>query len=605
MTSAERLRPLLLTVGLAFLVVIAAWAGTVGVTAGLDTSWETALHMAAAEHLRAGHDWVYTYGPLGFASYPAWFGVATGAVSVLLNVALRVGFAYFIITIVRKRFSLVVGVIAAYLALIAWPLESSEVAIFFLAFVLCVVALSEGPMPRGALAAVATAAGVLATLKLNSAIVAVGYAALFAVRDGVIARRIATAVGAGTGAFLVVWLATGGRLTDIVEYFKNGVPVITGYTDASSIEASGVAWHYPVAIVLAIAIAIAARPAKGRGWFVAAFLVWTGYNQAKHAFVRHDAHALGYFATAAVIGVAIAATQRRTRAIVGVVIAVVAFGVGVQIRPLPNVRQPAHNARVAVSDIGAALTLSHRPVTKARAAARVAFAPEAALVTRTHDRGVHIEPNDAAIAFAYGEKWTPLPSFQELLTYAPALDQLNVRRIEHNPPPFVLLDTAAPAFEMRLPDLNAPASRLALLCRYDAAESRGQWLLLRARAETRCGKPSPLARFPLSPSHSVDVPAPRHGGIVVARLHLGAESAKHRLLSLLWKPSHYPSLIVDQTRYRLVRALAEGPFIVVAPAAAPFGPGSGIRPGIHQIGASGYGGGPATIEFEEVPYAIG
>jgi hypothetical protein len=321
--------------------------------------------------------------------------------------------------------------------------------------------------------------------------------------------------------------------------------------------------------------------------------------------VRHDAHALGYFATTCLIGVAIAMTQPRLRALVGVGIAVVSFAVGVNIRPLYGLRHPVHNTRQALTDLRLALTVSHASVAKARAAARAAFDPDVAIVTGAPDRGVHVEPNDAAIAFAYRQKWTPLPSFQELLTYEPALDELNVRRIERRPPPFVLLDTASPAWDMRLPDFNAPASRLALLCRYDAAASRGQWLLLQARARTRCGTPVLLGRTPLSPSASVTVPAARHGGIVVARLRLPAESLKHRVVSLLWKPSHFPSVIVDQTRYRLVRALAEGPFILAAPREAPFGPGSGARPAVQQIGASGYGGGAATVEFFEVPYSIG
>jgi hypothetical protein len=266
-----KIRPQLVPIALALLVALAAWGGTVGVTAGIDTSWQTGLHMAAENHLRAGHDWVYTYGPLGFAAYPAWFGVATGAISVLLNVALRVGFAHCIIVIVRKRLPLPFGVIAAYLALVAWPLESPEVAVFLLVLVLSVAALSEGPFPRGALVGLAVAAGVLATVKLNAAVVAGGYAAMFAVRDGFVPRRIAVAVGAAAGAFLAVWVVTGERLLDIVAYFRNGLAVITGYTDASATEATGVGWHYPVALGLAVAIVFAARSKKGRAWFIAVF----------------------------------------------------------------------------------------------------------------------------------------------------------------------------------------------------------------------------------------------------------------------------------------------------------------------------------------------
>src|SRR4051794_27622935 len=56
--------------------------------AGLDPSWQIALHMAASDRLTYGRDVVFTYGPLGFLSIPLTVTVPTAVASIAFTIVL-------------------------------------------------------------------------------------------------------------------------------------------------------------------------------------------------------------------------------------------------------------------------------------------------------------------------------------------------------------------------------------------------------------------------------------------------------------------------------------------------------------------------------------
>ena len=588
-------------------VVVASfsWLGTVGVTSGLDTSWEVALHMAAGEHLRAGHDWIYTYGPGGFLAYPTWFGAGTGAASVLFNLAVRCAFAYTLIHLIGKRVPLLVAGAGAYVVLIAWPFEAPELIVLIVVGALAPFALRDEPLPPRALFGVAVTAGVLATIKLNTAVIVAGAVVLFAIRQRS-ARAVAAVVGGGAFGFVGAWLLFGQRIGDAFEYLRNGLDVIGGYAEASATELPGVGWQYPWAIGLALALAVVAWRMRGdpkrANWFVAAFFGWVGYNTARHAFVRHDAHALAFFSLVCVVAIAFAVTRRGPRAALAVLTAVVALAVSVHISPLNGWRHPLRNAHQAAADFKSAVLHSTQRANASRAIGKALFDPSAAIIAGADEKGVHVEPNDAGIAFAYSQRWDPLPSFQELLTYTPGLDQRNVDRVRRGGPAYVLLDFTPPGYDQRFAEFNAPKTRLALLCNYRRQTEAGHWVLLHRNSQSACGRAVALGRRSVRPGETIAVPAPRHGGIVVAHWTLPAPSLPHKLLALVWKPLHYPSITVNGAAYRFLPAAADGPFLLQVPSTAPFGPGA-TNDAIRTLALSGFGGQVAQIRFDEVPFA--
>lgn len=580
----------------ALVVAVASWPGTLQPGASIDIGWVVGLHMAASQQLEAGREWVYSYGPLGFLSGPAWLGITTGRASVLVVFAVRAALAFVLINLLRPRLRTSVAVVATFvfMALVQW--EAAELALLGLSAVAVHSLVTRRELSPGALVAVGALGGVLAAVKLNTAIAAGGIGVILALSGRRRGRDLAVLGATAATTFGALWVALGQPIGTLVAYGRGAAEVVDGYTAAMALEAPATAWHYPAALALIVLVASAMRGATRPRRPLVVLLLWIGFVEAKHGFVRHDAHALAFFSAVAVVG---AALSHRTAGLAAAVAGTVVVGF---IVPAPKaIYLPVNSARGAVRDLASVVRNPAARVEGMRRDLAAAYGDGAVLAARAKGTGLHVDPDDAAIAFASGQRWDPLPNFQAFVAYTAALDDQNARAIRRGGPANVLVDLAPPDYDGRFRLFDAPATRLGLLCHYEQRAALGQWALL-APAPPRCGTERRLAMVRARAGESVTVAPPTAPDrIVVGRIHAADPSVGERLRAVLAKPARNPSIVVNGARHRFVRAWAGQPLLLRVPGGAPFGPGVTGVPAVESLALEDLG--DVTIEFSELAYS--
>ncbi len=86
---------------------------------------------------------------------------------------------------------------------------------------------------------------------------------------------------------------------------------------------------------------------------------------------------------------------------------------------------------------------------------------------RLEGHSVHIDPSEAAAAWAYDLDWHPLPVFQPYVAWTPELDQRNADAVASPDGPERILRQNLNALG-RFPAYDSPAAMIAMLCNFEA-----------------------------------------------------------------------------------------------------------------------------------------
>ena len=251
-------------VAAALAVAAAAWQTrslVPDVTAGVDTSWQVALHLTALRGVHFGSAFTWTYGPLGFLLLPLAVSGWTLAASFLFTAAVQVVLAYLVIRRGRLIAGAVVGVVLAYLVL-ALPIANGD-GLLLIVLLLTIDALEtpDGRLARAYPFACGIAAGLAALTKTND-----GGTAFLIVVTATVAlwltgrRRALWAIPVIAATFLAGWVLAGESLSAIPEWTRLSLSLIAGYGAAMQYEA-GVphAYVYAGAVVAMIALVVVRR----------------------------------------------------------------------------------------------------------------------------------------------------------------------------------------------------------------------------------------------------------------------------------------------------------------------------------------------------------
>ena len=580
-----------------------SWPGVLKPNAFVDTGAIVGMHVAVAERLRAGVDWVTSYGFLGFLDFTGWYGRVTGPLSVLFEILVRVGLAFAVTQRLRAHVPAVVAAAAAFVLLFTLPIGGGELAMILFAYAATRLALRRS-LSIPIVIALGVSAGLMGELKASFAITA-GLAALLLVAlNAQRARNITVVVLAGAVGFLGPWFALGQRAGDLLPYGKSLVWSFLGYQDVNALETNGWAWHYGVALVLALLFAWLAWDATpvDRRVRVSAVTGWLLYAQAKHGFVRHDAHSLVVFGTAVVMAAAFTEMRgipRPTRVKPGVVATVAA---AIALVPCVTIWTSLHeplrpwtSVKDVALDVRDAVTFSQARLDKTRALTRSVYGRDAEVIGAADELGVHVDGDDAALAWAYDLRWDPLPSFHSYSTFNAQLDNLNVKRLVEGRPARILYDDAPPAVDSRFRLFDSPSTRLTIECNYTPDEARGHRVLLR-RTTNRCEPPRLLQTVTARDGATIAVPDASPDSIVVARIDLPGAPLLTRVFDVVAKPMTHPSIAVNGQKYRLIAALAGGPLLLRTPPNAAFGPPVPIT----SLAVSNFPGKQCKVSFYEL-----
>jgi hypothetical protein len=560
---------------------LATWPfRTVQASPGIDHSWQIALHLAASQGLDFGRDLVFTYGPLGFLLQPLVVGGATGVASVLVTLVAHIAFCALLLRGALRSLSPPLAVVVVYaitgvLASVGYSLIVSDYLVFFVLFLSVWILERKDPAPAAFVVVGAVAAAAQLFVKLNGGVLCILMLALAAwrCRPGG-ARSLALLASSYVASAAALWLLAGNSLADLPTWLRLSRHVATAYAGSMALEAPGRSAEYVeagfAAFLLALAVALRLRALdRARAVCLAAVVVVFSFGYWKEGFVRHDVHALAFFAA-----VATALLAFRWRGIAGiaasaaVVLAVVAsataldFGGGFPYHPVRSLK-------AASTAIGQSLLSDRRDraIAAGRDDIRGRLGLDASMLRELRAGTVAVEPFETSAVWAYGLDWHPELLLQEYVAGDSALDSANAEALGRRGATRVLRQELWPALDGKHPLYEAPSTFMVLVCRYRELSSTGSWAVF-GRGVNRCGAARLLGSASTAGGTTLPVPvAPSPRDIVFARIHV-RETTLQRFERLLLKRKVEPSIIVDGEKYRLVPATATGPLILRMPVAA-------------------------------------
>jgi hypothetical protein len=615
-------------ISVAVLVVVAWSIAPVPANTGLEYSWKTGLSLAVDQGLVFGRDFLFTFGPLGFANDVVIVDPGLGLVSIAVAVAIHVLLVAAVVVLLRRSFTPTVALLLAVPVCMLTLVGTHRLATLAMLALVSLWALTRLATPGARCApleitAVGVIAGTAVVFKANAVlIVVVGcytVAACAYATAGL--RRVATDLGvfaAATGAGLLgAWIITGQPISALDEWVRGSMEVGLGYNESMGIEAgsrSRQAVEYALAGLVLVAFASMTLRSRAVGLrrrlVLLALLALVLFGRFKAGYVRHDpGHVTAFLVIAALLPLGMLKVWGRWRGLAVLGALTGALFVVADASPLREL-DPARRVENLVATARLAISSERREefVDQRRERMRRQYDLPASIVAQLAGHTVHIDPWETSIAFAYPElEWAPVPVFQSYAAYTPYLDDLNADRLVGDDRPEFVLRRPSDALDNRVVRFESPRATFELLCQYREISAVDGWQLLAAGPD-RCGRPRRVARQSLHLGDPVRVPRDPDA-LVVAEFDGLASGPIDRLRNLAHK-SRETHFAIGGRWFRFVTATQGQPHVLSVPRCAPTPGGPQAdridefkmvdRLGIPRLDA---GEGTYEVEFLEVPYS--
>jgi hypothetical protein len=246
---------------------------------------------------------------------------------------------------------------------------------------------------------------------------------------------------------VVLWVLAGQQLTDMSAWAHLTVDISAGFTEAMSAEGANRSFEYLAMTVLIAGVGAYAfrnvRPAptarsSAIRLVLLAAVFWVVL---KEAFVRHDAHStLGFYAVS-LVSLAILPRVSKRLLLGGLVAGSVVMTSVAMLASLSAVVDPGPSVKSFFSSFPAVARSSVRVRINDQAAneARRRYRLPEEFVRRIGEAGVHVDPAETSLVWAYGLNWRPVPVFQRYLAFTEHSDVLNARALARSGGPSVVI----------------------------------------------------------------------------------------------------------------------------------------------------------------------
>ena len=555
------------------LVALLSWPLGIGTpAAGLDSSWLAGLYMAAHDGKAFGSEIVFTYGPLGFLSWPQlWFGW----LAVLAYLYASVLYLAFVLTLtwaLRQSIGLPGAALVTFAYLVTLPDFGFEIPAVDPPMLLAVgwsfAALRADRSPAavrllavggGAICAIA----LLVKLSIGPPTVVICVLGLLGARAR---RRDWSLFGvSAVGGLIALWLLARQPLGGLWDYAHHSVEIVSGYSEAMGLNVAP-AWQGAVLLAFAVILVASVTLAQYRDLrarlCATALVAVAAFVTFKYGITQFHTAPVSV-ALATLMAIFLMAPWPRNRAALFLTATAILGAVAVHVYPTDPRLDPLENLRrfKASAELAARPGLRERRSDEARLAMQSSFAVDPGILEAIEGRSVTIDPWEISVAWAYGLDWSPLPVFQNYAAYTSELDRLNAAEVEDPRGPEVILrhDPGGTqplggrrSFRDRLPAWDPPAQNLATVCNFEPTVTAGAWQVL-SRVPNRCGQPTLIGSRSAEPGQTIAVPRAGRNELVVLRLEGAEVDGLDRLRTTLWRaPPRFATLNDDLVTYQLV-----------------------------------------------------
>lgn len=517
----------------------------------LDSAWQWVMNEVVARHMVFGRDIVFTFGP--FASvYTRQYHPATNALDMGASLLIGLAFATGLLSLARGRHKWLLAVVIVAILLNNILRDAFYMALPSLLLVLTVrlemrkdflLALRPSTLTWVAQLLLVASLAILPLIKGS-------FGALSIALGGVcfVLQWQSNRTKASLGAFIFFmtmvgsWVVAGQPLDALPYYFLAMRPIISGYTEAMSTmghRSEIVIYILSALCVVGAAFWAAARSLRLPGLCLVIGLALALFIAFKAGFVRHDAHALIAMGTLVFVAIFVAFFCSQRTALVLVVLAIGSF-LFVDNHYTPFSTMPArmsNSVKLMVDGIergrdgGSFMRAAYEQNV---ATMRSAFT----LPDLPGSWDVYSVNQD--LALANNVPWSPRPVFQSYSAYGEQLEQLNAAHLLGPSAPDNIL-FAVSTIDERLPALDDGLSWPILFSRYLFEGMKGQFAILRKRANAPSAVTSSLSKVSTTLNASVAVPASDMG--IWARVDL-KPSVAGRFASTLFAT---PELRIEYT----------------------------------------------------------
>ncbi|MFM0499357.1 hypothetical protein [Paraburkholderia caffeinilytica] len=543
--------------------------------------WTYALNEAVANHLVFGRDVIFTFGP--FASvYTQLYHPATYPIALIGSAIIAIGYcAGFALLSFKDRplLLLLVPLLGAESWVRDATLMTPPLLLMLIAFRISlppgsIARIKMTPSAAVLVSAVSMSIGILPLIKASfSGLVAVELA-LSAVML-VCGQHLRTAIAIVLIALLSMvsgWVWTGQPLDGLLQFFLAQTPIISGYSEAMSIEGHvSQVYHWLIAASLCV-LAFYFYVGRSRGLLgaiaIASFVFYL-FVCFKAGFVRQDMHPRIAAAAFLAAGLSLAPMVPVRQ---GIVIALVALsGWSVIEHSMPDFRrdlvfQRPHDVYKPLFDTLARRITGLDSFPQMFAATKQGIRDKTPLPSITGTADVY--PIRMDILFANDIKWAPRPIIQSYSAYTPKLDQLNAEHLIGANAPQNVIFTAI-AIDHRLPSIEDALSWRELLSRYSIVDrisltnpDQNYLHMVRRKA------PIPSELTPLADMEtSINTPlaVPPSDGILIAKIDMQPTVLGKIALGLYKLPEVFIELTLtdDRTfRFRYIPSMGETGFVL-------------------------------------------
>jgi hypothetical protein len=524
----------------------------------IDVGWMNGLNMAVARQMRFGRDVIFTYGPLGYLSFP-FFPEADPQ---LVRFFLLTCYASAVYAAWRLLYQEGVTLLSGL------ALSASAIAILFLDLsiwnrnifrfevigLLLVVNILIAYRNCGAiwfdLALLAVIAGVATLVKISMALGLISLAMCLAgfcsfggtgIDRKALSRNIA-ALLLIPASMLVFYYLSEGSLVHFASYLWGSWELILGYSEAMSVAGQIAALAN---VAGAILILVVLTRVLWKNWqrsidalTVATIVAVFAY---KNFVVRQDVwHMAPIFfelALAAIMVMTRIGSARHRSLVAFVSVMFVGSGIAVTVHAVkPGSTELTGNILNLPARILAYIRFEETAsgLVKRQLAYTDSYRLPEAVRQRVGKNSLDIFPSNILIAKANDVTWNPRPIFQSYSAYTPYLDQVNATHIEKSGPAMAIVQWDS--IDGRLPFAEEPLTWKTLLNYYDLEYQTPELLLVRRRLRPKFTSAFAEGNLEANWNESVRLPATEPGEFIAMKVRIMPNVAG-KLSNLLFRPA--------------------------------------------------------------------
>lgn len=361
------------------------------------------------------------------------------------------------------------------------------------------------------------------------------------------------------------WVAAGQPLAALPNYFASMGPIVSGYTEAMSLDGrpSEVLLYIAVSLLLLATVALRWRAPALTRLLALAMLACTLFLAFKAGFVRHDSHAVTAGTMILFVALLTSAAFMNGRGYAGLIAAALLW-LTIDARHIPD--NPANLLRNTAATYASAwnglTTRLSSQQTLEKDFQRHAATLREALPIPPMAGTTDIYSYDQAYLLASDNTWNPRPVPQSYSVYTPTLVQANKDHLQGPGRPDNLILRIQP-IDRRFPSLDDGASWPVILNGYRPSAQRNGYLFLTRIEPSQPERHQALSAGQYRFGEAIDLPST--SDLLFVQIDI-RPTLWGRLASTLFKPGH---LELDVTledgssrQYRIVSGMAKTGFLL-------------------------------------------